>query len=288
MWNNIKIVGRWFRKVKKTNTAFRWFSPLSKFRFFLFEWRFANWPCNVVILLGFLVSVPFLNLIFGICGTRRDWMTLTIFGNSSLLNNAFYREKHCVWFAVLRILPEWGWYEIGGLVTIHLPCTTWFEYEMFSLSLKWQRRRSIADMFQVCLVKGFRFGCHLELVTFIHQGKEADDFSGAIFFNGCEVRAQNWKALKGLNKLLPQNKRISTKEQVLNITSKAKKLANMLHQAHTNWSKQANFWKLVIILLKIKYFMMINFILLHVDKFYRDYDDKFYIKIFGICPTIDL
>jgi len=31
------------------------------------------------------------------------------------------------------------------------------------------------------------------------------------------------------------------KEQVLNITSKAKKLANMLYQAHTNCSKQASF-----------------------------------------------
>jgi len=31
------------------------------------------------------------------------------------------------------------------------------------------------------------------------------------------------------------------KEKVLNITSKAKKLANMLYQAHTICSKQANF-----------------------------------------------
>jgi len=33
------------------------------------------------------------------------------------------------------------------------------------------------------------------------------------------------------------------KEQVLNITSKAKKLANMLHQAHINCSKQATLKK---------------------------------------------
>jgi len=42
------------------------------------------------------------------------------------------------------------------------------------------------------------------------------------------------------------------KEQVLNITSKAKKLANMLLQARTNCSKQASFSKLVIIQLKLK------------------------------------
>jgi len=42
------------------------------------------------------------------------------------------------------------------------------------------------------------------------------------------------------------------KEQVLNITSKAKKLANMLHQAHTNCSTQTSFSKLVIIQPKIK------------------------------------
>jgi len=42
------------------------------------------------------------------------------------------------------------------------------------------------------------------------------------------------------------------KEQVMNRTSKAKKLANMLQQAHTNCLKQACFWKLVIIQLQIK------------------------------------
>jgi len=54
------------------------------------------------------------------------------------------------------------------------------------------------------------------------------------------------------------------KEQVLNITPKAKKLANTLHQAHTNCSKQASFSKLVIIQLQIKILsegvMTINFI----------------------------
>jgi len=54
------------------------------------------------------------------------------------------------------------------------------------------------------------------------------------------------------------------KEQVLNITSKAKKLANILCQAHTNCSKQASFRKLVTIQRKIKILsegvMMINFI----------------------------
>ena len=49
------------------------------------------------------------------------------------------------------------------------------------------------------------------------------------------------------NDLLLQNKRKQMKEQVLNRTSKAKKLENMLQQAHTNCLKQACFWKLVII-----------------------------------------
>jgi len=44
------------------------------------------------------------------------------------------------------------------------------------------------------------------------------------------------------------------KEQVLNTSSEAKKLANMLHQAHTNCSKQASFSKSVIIQQKLKYF----------------------------------
>jgi len=40
MWNNIKIIGRWFRKVTNMNVAFRWISPY--FQFFLFEWRLAD------------------------------------------------------------------------------------------------------------------------------------------------------------------------------------------------------------------------------------------------------
>jgi len=64
--------------------------------------------------------------------------------------------------------------------------------------------------------------------------------------------------------LIPQNKRKQMKEQVPNITSKAKKLANMLQQANTNCSKQASFSKLVIIQLTIKILservMMTNFI----------------------------
>ena len=64
MWSNIKIFCRWFRKVMKMNIAFGWFWPLLKF--FLFEWRFTDWPWNVVILLGFQVPVPYFDLIFGI------------------------------------------------------------------------------------------------------------------------------------------------------------------------------------------------------------------------------
>jgi len=40
MWNNIKIIGRRFRKVINMNVAFRWISP--NFQFFLFEWRLAD------------------------------------------------------------------------------------------------------------------------------------------------------------------------------------------------------------------------------------------------------
>jgi len=107
MWNNIKIFCRWFRKVLRMNIAFRWFWPLLKF--FLFEWRFADWPCNVVILLGFHVLVPYFDLIFGFCDTCTCEITWTIISGSSLVF-AFLREKHCVWFSVLRILPEWRWW----------------------------------------------------------------------------------------------------------------------------------------------------------------------------------
>jgi len=94
------------RKVMKENITFGWFWPLLKF--FLFEWRFADWPWNVVILLGFQVPVPFFDLIFGICDTCRCEITWTLVSDSSLVF-AFFREKHCVLFSVLRILPEWRW-----------------------------------------------------------------------------------------------------------------------------------------------------------------------------------
>jgi len=48
-------------------------------KFFLFEWRFADWPWNVVILLGFQVPVPYFDLIFGICDTCRCETTLNFF-----------------------------------------------------------------------------------------------------------------------------------------------------------------------------------------------------------------
>jgi len=56
--------------------SFGWFWPLLKF--FLFEWRFPDWPWNVVILLGFQVPVPYFDLIFGICHTCRCEITWTI------------------------------------------------------------------------------------------------------------------------------------------------------------------------------------------------------------------
>ena len=81
MWNNIKIFCRWFRKVMKMNIAFGWFLPLLKF--FFFEWRFADWPWNVVILLGFQVLAPYFDLIFGICDTCRCQTTLKFFADDS-------------------------------------------------------------------------------------------------------------------------------------------------------------------------------------------------------------
>jgi len=81
MWNNIKIIGRRFRKVTNMNVAFRWISPY--FQFFLFEWRLADWPWNVVILLGFQVPVPCLDLIFGIFDTFRCETTLNFFADDS-------------------------------------------------------------------------------------------------------------------------------------------------------------------------------------------------------------
>jgi len=47
----------WFRKVMKANIAFLLF--LALFQFFWFDWRFADWPWNVVILLAFQVPTPF-------------------------------------------------------------------------------------------------------------------------------------------------------------------------------------------------------------------------------------
>jgi len=67
---------------------------------------------------------------------------------------------------------------------------------------------------------------------------------------GSSVKLKSLK--KAENELIRQNKGKQMKQQVLNITSKAKKLTNMLHQAHTHCSKQASFSKLVIIQLKIK------------------------------------
>jgi len=81
MWNNIKIFCQWFRKVMKMNIAFRWFWSL--FKFFLFQWRFADWPWNVVNLLGYQVPVPFFDLIFWICDTCRCETTLKVFADDS-------------------------------------------------------------------------------------------------------------------------------------------------------------------------------------------------------------
>jgi len=46
---------------------------------------------------------------------------------------------------------------------------------------------------------------------------------------GSRVKLRNLKIAE--NELIRQNKRKQMKQQVMNITSKAKKLANMLHQA---------------------------------------------------------
>jgi len=79
------------------------------------------------------------------------------------------------------------------------------------------------------------------------------------------VSREKLKSLKkAYNQLIRQHKCKQMKEQVLNVTFKAKKLANMLREVHTNCSNQASFSKLVIIQLKIKIFsegvMTTNFI----------------------------
>ena len=56
---------------------------------------------------------------------------------------------------------------------------------------------------------------------------------------------------KASNVLIQQNNRMQMKEQVLNIRSKTKKVANMLYQAHTNCPKQASFANMVIIQLEV-------------------------------------
>jgi len=96
----------------KINIALGWFWQLLKF--FLFEWHFVDWPWNAVILLGFQVPVPYFDLIFGICDTCRCEITWTFVSDSSLVF-AFFREKHCVLFSVLRILPEWRWFVVDDL-----------------------------------------------------------------------------------------------------------------------------------------------------------------------------
>jgi len=82
------------------------------------------------------------------------------------------------------------------------------------------------------------------------------------WMRGSRVKLKDLK--KAQNDLLRQNNRKQMKQQLLNRTYKAKKLANMLQEAHTSCLKQACFWKLVIIQLQIKIlsegFMMINFI----------------------------
>jgi len=50
------------------------------------------------------------------------------------------------------------------------------------------------------------------------------------------------KSLKNpSNEVIRQNQHTQTKEQVLNITSARKKLANILYQAHKNCSNQTTF-----------------------------------------------
>jgi len=65
------------------------------------------------------------------------------------------------------------------------------------------------------------------------------------------------------------------KEQVLNITSKAKKTCKYFAPSSYKLFKTSKFSKLVIIQLKIQIFP-------------KGYDNKVYIKMFGIYPTIDL
>jgi len=82
------------------------------------------------------------------------------------------------------------------------------------------------------------------------------------WMRGSRVKLKDLK--EAWNYLQRQNKRKQMKEKVLNTTSKAKKLANMLYQAHTNCLNLACFWKLVIIQLQIKILsegvMITNFI----------------------------
>jgi len=59
----------------KMNIAFGWFWSILKF--FLFEWRFADWPWNVVILLGYL-SISLILTVFEVFLVWETFRRLTL------------------------------------------------------------------------------------------------------------------------------------------------------------------------------------------------------------------
>jgi len=80
--------------------------------FFLFEWRFADWPWNVVILLRFQVPVPFFDFIFGICETCRCETTLKFFADDSGMFWKWFSESATLVHVILyeQLFQAHHWY----------------------------------------------------------------------------------------------------------------------------------------------------------------------------------
>jgi len=90
---------------------------------------------------------------------------------------------------------------------------------------------------------------------------------------GSRVKLNSLKNAK--NELIRQNKRKQMKEQILNITSKAKKCKYVV-------SSSCKLFK------ASKFLKISNNSTKNQNTFRRGYNGIFYIKIFGIYPTTDL
>ena len=159
MWNNIKIFFRWFRKVMKMNIAFGWFWPLLKF--FLFEWRFADWPWNVVILLRMQVPVPYFDLIFGICETCRCEIMWSLISGSALVFAFFFERNTASCFRCCVFCQNDDVLQPSWLTSLCL----------FFMYLTLLCRCLLLNLFVICLCLSAQphLGCYMCLVEHTHS-----------------------------------------------------------------------------------------------------------------------